>query len=56
MRFFIVSIVLIIVSGLAFGWLIVYHPYIAECLIISLVCMVLFVLIGSWFYSMLTEK
>ena len=56
MKFFIVSIVLIIASGLAFGWLIVYHPYIAECLIISLVCMVLFVLIGSLFYSLITDK
>ena len=56
MRMFILSVIGIVLSGLAFGWLIVYHPYIAECLIISLVCMVLFVLIGSLFYSIITDK
>ena len=56
MRFFIVSIIAIVLSGLAFGWLIVNHPYIAECLIVSMVCVLTFALLGSMLYNVIKEE
>ena len=56
MRFFIVSIIAIVLSGLAFGWLIVNHPYIAECLIISFILILVFSLLGAMLYDVIRNK
>jgi xanthosine utilization system XapX-like protein len=37
MRMFILSLVCIVLSGLVYGWLIVHHPYVAQCIGISMV-------------------
>ena len=56
MRFFIVSIIGIVLSGLAFGWLIVNHPYIAECLMISFVMILVFTLLVALICDAIRKK
>tara|TARA_R110000772_G_scaffold159635_2_gene270833 strand:+ start:235 stop:399 length:165 start_codon:yes stop_codon:yes gene_type:complete len=37
MRMFILSLIGIVLSGLGYGWLIVHHPYVAQCIGMSMV-------------------
>ena len=39
MRMFILSLIGIVLSGLGYGWLIVHHPYVAQCIGISMVAL-----------------
>ena len=46
MKNYIIYMILIVFSGLVFGWLLVYHPYVAQCIGMSLVVLAGIIWVG----------